>query len=357
MLYRRVKEYLIAEIEKNKEGSALPSQSFLMKKFDVCHLTVRKALAELEKEGLIIKKQGKGTFVRKKIPILSSIKILIVTPFNWKTDFYSSFPFMEKLIDEAIERYIQIQIFPFRGDRYEIIRAIDSEKFNGVIWLMPWEKDLPLMEEIFEMGCHVMAINRIFSDSKFNYISTDHEDGGYSGTRYLINKGHRKIAFVGYIEASHIIQRYCGFCRAVIEAGLNPNESGIVRAFIEESESWAGPLEKDFEKMLSSYQPTAIFVSGISILLNGVLPVLREKQVRIPQDLEVITYDEIPEDIPEKAAIHELSQPFCEMGKISIEKMEGIIRGIYESARIALKPELLIKNTDRIVMTSVYKKR
>ncbi|MCM8815532.1 MAG: GntR family transcriptional regulator [Candidatus Omnitrophica bacterium] len=357
ILYRQVKEYLVAEIEKSQEGSILPSQRFLMKRFDVCHLTVRKALEELEKEGLIIKKQGKGIFVRKKIPFLSQMKILIVAPFNWKTDFYSSFPFMEKLIDEAIERHIQIQIFPFKGNHYELIRTVDSERFNGVIWLMPWEKDLPVMNEIFEGGSHVMAINRILPDLNLNYVSTDHQNGAYQATRYLIEEGHTRIGFAGYIEASHIIQRYSGFRRAFSEAGLNLKESGTAKAFIEESENWVVQLKKDFKKMLFSHQPTAIFVSGISILLNGVLPVLREEKIRIPQDLEVVTYDEIPDDIPEKSAIHELAQPFCEMGKISIEKIEGIVKGIYRSARITLKPELLIKNTARPVMTSSYQKR
>lgn len=343
ILYKRVKEYLISEIEKAKEGAMLPSHSFLMKKFNVCHLTVRKALADLEKDGLIFKKQGKGIFVRKKISVLSPVKILIVVPFNWKTDFYSSVPFMEKLVVEALEKNIHIHIFPFKDNRHELYKIVEAQKCNGVIWLMPWEKDLPAMEEIFEMGCHVMAINRILPAMKFSYVSTDHENGAYNTTRYLIDEGHRKIGFVGYIETSHIIQRYSGFRRALIESELFSAETGVVRAFIERPKDWVVHLKKSFERYLSSYHPTAIFVSGISILLNGVLPVLREKQLQIPQELEVVTYDEIPVDVKEKNVIHEISQPFYEMGKISIEKMEGIIKGLYPSSRTILQPDLLIK--------------
>ncbi|MGB9642461.1 MAG: GntR family transcriptional regulator [Candidatus Ratteibacteria bacterium] len=65
-LYERVKEYLLAEIEKREEGDILPSQTYLVQKFKVCHLTIRRALEDLEKEGLILKRQGKGTFIRKK---------------------------------------------------------------------------------------------------------------------------------------------------------------------------------------------------------------------------------------------------------------------------------------------------
>lgn len=76
---------------------------------------------------------------------------------------------------------------------------------------------------------------------------------------------------------------------------------------------------------------------------NVVLPVLRKKKLRIPHDLELITFDEIPDDVSEKDTIHEIVQPFYEMAKMSIEKMEKIIDNQYPAVRIILQPELLIK--------------
>lgn len=73
LLYNKVKKYLLEEIEKKEEGSILPSQNFLSRKLNVCHLTVRRALEELEKEGLIInryfnlEKCGVACFEKKEI--------------------------------------------------------------------------------------------------------------------------------------------------------------------------------------------------------------------------------------------------------------------------------------------------
>ncbi|MDB5079428.1 MAG: hypothetical protein JWP00_1352 [Chloroflexi bacterium] len=65
-LYAQVKEALQREIEKNMTpGQSLPIEPELEKRFGVSRVTVRRALEELESDGLIIRKQGRGTFVRE----------------------------------------------------------------------------------------------------------------------------------------------------------------------------------------------------------------------------------------------------------------------------------------------------
>lgn len=65
-LYAQVKEALKREIEKNMQpGQSLPIEPELEKRFGVSRVTIRRALEELELDGLIIRKQGRGTFVRE----------------------------------------------------------------------------------------------------------------------------------------------------------------------------------------------------------------------------------------------------------------------------------------------------
>jgi GntR family transcriptional regulator len=65
-LYAQVKEALQRDIEaKMKPGDALPIEPELEKHFGVSRITVRRALDELEAEGLIVRIQGRGTFVRE----------------------------------------------------------------------------------------------------------------------------------------------------------------------------------------------------------------------------------------------------------------------------------------------------
>ncbi len=64
-LYRQVADDLVGRIDDGRlsSGEMLPSEASLMSEFGVSRVTVRQALAELEKDGQVVRKQGKGTFV------------------------------------------------------------------------------------------------------------------------------------------------------------------------------------------------------------------------------------------------------------------------------------------------------
>jgi GntR family transcriptional regulator len=65
-LYAQVKQSLQREIEADmKAGDALPTEGELEKRFGVSRITVRRALDELVSEGVIVRQQGRGTFVRE----------------------------------------------------------------------------------------------------------------------------------------------------------------------------------------------------------------------------------------------------------------------------------------------------
>jgi DNA-binding GntR family transcriptional regulator len=66
-LYYQLKEYLLQEIKKNYQaGDLLPSEGEIEKKYGVSRITVRKAIEELSHEGIVVKKQGRGTFVMEQ---------------------------------------------------------------------------------------------------------------------------------------------------------------------------------------------------------------------------------------------------------------------------------------------------
>lgn len=76
-LYAQVKNDLYDEIENQMNpGDILPSEPELEKRFNVSRITIRRALDELVFEGIIVRKQGRGTFVREK-PITQELPRLL----------------------------------------------------------------------------------------------------------------------------------------------------------------------------------------------------------------------------------------------------------------------------------------
>lgn len=66
-LYYQLKEYLLKEIkEQYQAGDLIPSEGEIERRYGVSRITVRKAIEELAREGIVVKKQGKGTFVMEQ---------------------------------------------------------------------------------------------------------------------------------------------------------------------------------------------------------------------------------------------------------------------------------------------------
>jgi GntR family transcriptional regulator len=61
--YQQLKQILTGDIQKRSEGDLLPSESELCQAYSVSRTVVRQALDELERDGLVVKVKGKGTFV------------------------------------------------------------------------------------------------------------------------------------------------------------------------------------------------------------------------------------------------------------------------------------------------------
>lgn len=67
-LYKQLKDLLLQEIKEGiyKANQKIPTELELSEKYQISRMTVRKALAELVEEGVLAKKQGKGTFVQEE---------------------------------------------------------------------------------------------------------------------------------------------------------------------------------------------------------------------------------------------------------------------------------------------------
>lgn len=80
-LYAQIKQSILSQIEATyKPGDLLPGEAELEQRFNVSRITIRRALDELVADGVLVRKQGKGTFVREK-PITQELPRLL----SWST--------------------------------------------------------------------------------------------------------------------------------------------------------------------------------------------------------------------------------------------------------------------------------
>lgn len=146
------------------------------------------------------------------------------------------------------------------------------------------------LDELHQLSVPVVLIDTYVKDPVFHTIGIDDRLGGELATRYLIQRGHRHIAFIaGSVSEQGVMQkRFLGYMDALSKAGLPMNERQL----------YLGNVAFDYaqgvadEMVRRGSLETAAFAAA-DILGVGLLKGLRRLGRRVPEDVSIIGFDDI----------------------------------------------------------------
>lgn len=192
--------------------------------------------------------------------------------------------------------------------------------------------------------CPVVLLNRyIDTVSDYDAIMNDNFLGGYLATRHLLELGHRSIAMLtGPRKSTSSIDRHRGYRQALEEYGITPAANWVTEGDLryESGYGFASMLLSDTRKTFS-----AIF-AGNDLMAIGILSRCRELGVRIPEDLSLVGFDDIPLSSAALINLTTVQQPFAQMGQLVSEQIVSRINGDGSARqRITLVPKLVVRNT------------
>ena len=179
-----------------------------------------------------------------------------------------------------------------------------------------------LLEVISDVGLPCVCIERP-ADPRFalSSVVVDDEAGAFAATAYLAELGHRRIAHLaGDRRYASAVSRQAGYARALAACGIVADEQLVVGG------TWA-PLAVD--AVLAQLQalpdpPTAIFAASDSLAFRAV-ELARSAGRRIPDDLAVVGFDDIPlaqEMVPPLTTVQ---IPLQAMGQLAARRLLGLI--------------------------------
>src|SRR3954452_7053711 len=156
-----------------------------------------------------------------------------------------------------------------------------------------------------------------FTHPLFSSVEIDDESGGLLVARYLVERGHRRCAFVGDsdvpVYALHTSdERLAGYRQGLIEAGLELPEQYISRA-PHGTEAARRQAHALFDLPAP---PTAIF-SPSDTQAMGVLKAARERGLRVPGDVAVIGFDDV--EFADYVGLTTVRQPLEESGRVAVD--------------------------------------
>ncbi len=145
-------------------------------------------------------------------------------------------------------------------------------------------------------------------------VASDNLGGARRGMNYLLELGHRRIAFIAGIESYQNRMRQRGYAEALQAAGIAPDPA-LVRSG---RWTWQGGHEQVDALMSLQDPPTALFCANDTMAL-GALCALRERGFRVPEDVSVLGFDDIPAAEGSRPALTTVRQPTEEMVELAFE--------------------------------------
>ena len=190
-------------------------------------------------------------------------------------------------------------------------------------------------------GFPSVLIDMQYDSTGLDYISVDNYQGGYAATEHLLQLGYRNIAILcgpNWMPVSR--DRLAGYQAALQAWGIPVRPEWIVPGlgFDEETGQYAMRTLLEVDPL-----PQAVFAASDRIAF-GAMAELDRAELRIPEDVAFVGFDDIPAAASFRPPLTTVRQPLETMGKLAVEYLCGRIAGeTDEPLQITVETELLVR--------------
>lgn len=168
-----------------------------------------------------------------------------------------------------------------------LVSAFLSRRVDGLI-VVPTSVDQGHLVSASRSGTVIVFVDRPATNGAYDSVVSDNFGGAYLGTRHLIEKGHRRIAFIGdKTTLSTAAERFSGFCAAMAETGIAVDFE-LVRQGVDSIDAADSAVE---ELVSREDPPTAIF-SAQNLITIGTVRALRH--LHVEREIAVVGFDDFP---------------------------------------------------------------
>lgn len=184
-----------------------------------------------------------------------------------------------------------------------------SQQVDGVI-IAPYDSDRHHLDKLRQRDIPTVIIDRRIDGWDVDSVRGDSVSGARALVEHLIRLGHTRIAVIsGPATTSTAQDRISGYCLALTEAGIPIDPSLIRRG---EYRNTSGEQLTD-QVLDEGLDPSAIFATNNAIA-SGVIDALEKRGLRIPQDIALVCFDDLPDLSHLFPFLTVISQPAYDMG-------------------------------------------
>jgi len=355
-LYLQVEHAIRGQIERGElqTGQQLGSQQELSRKYNVSLITIKKAVTDLCKEGILMSRVGKGTFVAEKAQakrILSGQKTIGLVLRDLKHQYFSLI--VHSIEERAYQLGFNVLLSNSSGSiekEEKQIRHFQELGVDGLIIasLSLEYKATKYIQKLQKENFPYVMVSYLH-DPEYWWVGANQELGGYMATEHLINVGYKSIGYVHVGKGNLLSEvRKNGYVLALQEHD-RPFDSRFIYYLTHESVDLGRDrfqLGYDFGREFRNLapRPDALFVYSDTMAL-GLEQALIEQGVSIPDDVAIVGFDDVTLAEYASVPLTTIHQPADRIGSMAVEIIQKRIDGSDVSNRTIFKPSLIVRES------------
>jgi GntR family transcriptional regulator, arabinose operon transcriptional repressor len=353
--HRQVFEHVLADIESGrlKDGERLPSEIELVKQFAASRPTVARALRDLQNMGLVERKVGSGTYVRRSQKPADSWRFGLLIPGLGSTEIFE--PICGQLARLAQRQHHTLLWGDFGDKRGEadpelIEQVCDSyirQTVAGVFFApleLTEDKDRinqSVITALEAAGIPIVLLDRDIvgfpQRSRFDLVGIDNRRAGFLIADHLIRLECRRIDFLARPDsAPTVMLRIAGYREALLSSGITPDPQWVHSG---------EPTDENFIQRVVVDGATAIICAN-DLTAANLMRTLDALGCPVPQKIRVVGFDDVRYAELLRPALTTIHQPCMDIGTIAMQVMlERIENPAFPPRDILAQPTLIVRQS------------
>lgn len=326
--YEIIKEALLARIHAGdfSFNESFCTEKMLSEQYHVSRITAKRAIEDLEQQGILYRKRGVGSFVSRSLspdskatdtPKMISLLLPFATTQGNISEAIGSLSAVLAECGYFLSIHVTGSSSPKERTTLELLR---SQNIAALVYYPKRDNiHLEKLNDFMFSGCPIVIVDKQTDCPYLNNVVCDNYDGGRQAARHLLGQGHRNIAFftaAPLSETSSVRDRFAGFLHEMKAAGIAPDPHQLVTCCEELSDGAALSTERTpfQQKLLAMHRDgiTAIIAENDRIA-ELIFLACRTIGLRIPEDLCLCGFDDT--NVSRSLGITSIHQDFAGIGR------------------------------------------
>lgn len=331
-------------------GQKMYSENELRDMFHISRQTVRHAISVLEKEGVITRIQGSGTYIndKRQLNLEKRTRISVVTTYVDGYIFPKTIKGIENLLFEN-GYSVQIAFTNNQNSRERTILKdiLSRDEVAGVI--METTKsgipnpNLELYRKLQRKGIPVIFINSNYQQLSIPHVSLNDRMAGWKAAEYLIRMGHRKIGGIFKLDDGQGHMRYAGYLGAMQENGLEVDDAHILWIDTEDMKNPEKCMTRVLDRMSGC---TAVLCYNDQVAFD-LMELLKKKNIKVPEELSITGIDDSELAVLGDVALTTVPHPMDRLGEKAAENLLKMIEDPAYDGTYEFDAEVVIRESVR----------